>query len=104
MYETNIFMEQRTITNPRNIAIRYILGLALTFRNFSNNHNITFKIDCCDNDLCQAEVITIYITNRLRIHKLVTHLTHTNVRMLIEHLDQWRLKSYDYDYNTLREQ
>ena len=44
-------MEQRTITNPRNIAIRYILGLALSFHNFSNNHSITFKIDCCDNDL-----------------------------------------------------
>ena len=97
-------MEQRTITNPQNIAIRYILGLALSFRNFSNNHSITFKIDCCDNDQCQTEVITIYITNRLRIHKVVTHLTHTNIRMLIEHLDEWRLKSYDYDYNSLRDQ
>ena len=97
-------MEQRTITNPQNIAIRYILGLALSFRNFSNNHSITFKIDCCDNDQCQTEVITIYITNRLRIHKVVTHLTHTNIRTLIEHLDEWRLKSYDYDYNSLRDQ
>ena len=97
-------MEQRTITNPQNIGIRYILGLALNFRNFSNNHSITFKIDCCDNDQCQTEVITIYITNRLSIHKVVTHLTHTNVRMLIEHLDEWRLKSYDYDYNSLRDQ
>ena len=97
-------MEQRTITNPQNIAIRYILGLALSFRNFSNNHSITFKIDCCDNDQCQTEVITIYITNRLHIHKVVTHLTHTNVHMLIEHLDEWRLKSYDYDYNSLRDQ
>ena len=97
-------MEQCTITNPRNIAIRYILGLALSFRNFSNNHSITFKIDCCDNDQCQIEVITIYITNRLRIHKVVTRLTHTNVRTLIEHLDEWRLKLYDYDYNSLRDQ
>ena len=97
-------MEQCTITNPRNISIRYILGLALSFRNFSNDHSITFKIDCCDNDQCQTEVITIYITNRLRIHKVVTHLTHTNVHMLIEHLDEWRLKLYDYDYNSLRDQ
>ena len=97
-------MEQCTITNPRNIVIRYILGLVLSFRNFSNNHSITFKIDCCDNDLCQTEVITIYITNKLRIHKVVTHLTHTNVSTLIEHLDKWRLKSYDYDYNSLRDQ
>ena len=82
-------MEQRTITNPRNIAIRYILGLALSFHNFSNNHSITLHY---------------YITNRLRIHKVVTHLTHTNVRTLIEHLDEWRLKSYDYDYNSLRDQ
>ena len=97
-------MEQHTITNPRNIAIRYILGLALSFRNFSKNHSITFEIDCCDNDQCQTEVITIYITNRLLIHKVVTHLTHTNVHMLIEHLDEWRLKLYDYDYNSLRDQ
>ena len=97
-------MEQHTITNPRNIAIRYILGLALSFCNFSNNHSITFKIDCCDNDQCQTEVIKIYITNRLHIHKVVTHLTHTNIRTLIEHLDEWRLKLYDYDYNSLRDQ
>ena len=97
-------MEQHTITNPRNIAIRYILGLALSFCNFSNNHSITFKIDCCDNDQCQTEVITIYITNRLRIHKVVTHLTHTNVHTLIEDLDEWSLKLYDYDYNSLRDQ
>ena len=97
-------MEQHTITNPRNIAIRYILGLALSFCNFSNNHSITFKIDCCDSDQCQTEVITIYITNRLRIHKVVTHLTHINICTLIEHLNEWRLKSHDYDYNSLRDQ
>ena len=97
-------MEHCTLTNPRNLAIRYILGVALSFHNFSTNHSITFKIDACDKAQCQTEVITIYITNRLRCHKVVTHLTHTNVRALIEHLDEWRHRSYDYDYNSLREQ
>ena len=97
-------MEHRTLTNPRNLAIRYILGVAVSFCNFSTNHSITFKIDSCDKDRCQTEVITIYITNRLCCHKVVTHLTHTNVRALIEHLNEWRHSSYDYDYSSLREQ
>ena len=97
-------MEHRPLTNPRNLAIRCILGVALSFRNFSTNHSITFRIDSCDKDRCQTEVITIYITNRLRRHKVVTHLTHTNVRALIEHLNEWRLSSHDYDYISLREQ
>ena len=101
-------MEHRTLTNPltnpRNLAIRSILGVALSFRNFSTNHSITFKIDSCDKDRCQTEVITIYIRNRLRCHKVVTHLTHTNVRALIDHLDEWRHSSHDYDYISFREQ
>ena len=97
-------MEHRTLTNPRNLAIRYILGVAVSFHNFSTNHSITFKIDSCDKVQCQTEVITIYISNRLRCHKVVTHLTHSNVRALIDHLNEWRHNSYDYDYFSLREQ
>ena len=88
--------------DPKDICIRYILELSLSFRHFVNTNKICFKLSSCNSPNCETEIITIYITNSIRSHKIVTHLTNSNVKTLISHLEDWRINAHDYCLNNIR--
>ena len=69
-------------------CISYILQLAVSFRHFSDTNQIAFRVSSCDSPNCESEIIIIWLTNRLQHHRIVVHLTNTNVNTLIGHLEE----------------
>ena len=89
-------------SDAKKVCISYILQLAVPFCHFSNTNQIAFRVSSCDSPNCESEIITIWLTNRLCHHRIVTHLTNTNVNTLIAHLEEWRIDSNDYCFHNLR--
>ena len=89
-------------SDPKTVCINYILQLAVSFHHFSNTNQIAFRVTGCDSDNCESEIITIWLTNRLRRHRIVAHLTNINVNRLIAHLEERRIDSNDYCSHNLR--
>ena len=55
-------------SDPKTVCINYILQLAVSFHHFLNTNQIAFRVTGCDSDNCESEIITIWLTNRLRRH------------------------------------
>ena len=100
--DSTLLLPKTPTSDPKDICIRYILELSLSFRHFANTNKICFKLSRCHSENCDTEIITIYITNSIRTHKIVTHLTDCNVKTLIAHLDDWRIDAHDYCLNNVR--
>ena len=89
-------------SDPKKLCISYIIQLAVSFRHFSNTNQIAFRVTGCDSANCESEIITIWLTNRLRCHRIVAHLTNINVNRLIACLEECRIDSNDYCFHNLR--